>query len=119
MYQHPPKLSLDTTGKAVMSSPRLTEKSVLILASLAGGPKHGYALIQDVWNFAGIKLGPGTLYGNLAKLEQSGLVEALPAEDRRHPYRITSSGREVLRTHLAVSARVAEIGLARIEGQVL
>jgi DNA-binding PadR family transcriptional regulator len=95
---------------------RLSERSVLILASLAGGPKHGYALIRDVQDFAGVKLGPGTLYGCLARLEASGLVEALPADDRRHPYRITAMGRDRLRERLAAAARVAAIGLARIEG---
>lgn len=99
--------------------PRVAEMSVLILASLAGGPKHGYALIQDVEEFAGVKLGPGTLYGTLANLEESGLVEALPAEDRRHPYRITQTGLDILRERLDTSARVAEIGLARIRGQVM
>jgi DNA-binding PadR family transcriptional regulator len=91
----------------------LSERSVLILASLAGGPKHGYALIQDVQEFAGVRLGPGTLYGTLAKLEESGLIEALPAEDRRLPYRITVVGLERLQARLAASAHVAEVGLAR------
>jgi DNA-binding PadR family transcriptional regulator len=91
----------------------LSERSVLILASLAGGAKHGYALIQDVREFAGVTLGPGTLYGCLAKLEESGLIEALPAQDRRLPYRITVVGLELLQARLAASARVAEVGLAR------
>ena len=91
----------------------LSERSVLILASLAGGPKHGYALIEDVLGFAGVRLGPGTLYGTLAKLEESGLIEALPPEDRRLPYRITVVGLELLQARLAASARVAEVGLAR------
>ena len=95
-----------------------SDRSVLVLTSLAGGPKHGYALIKDVESFAGIKLGPGTLYGCLAKLEQAGLVEALPSEDRRHPYRITASGLEVVKERLVESARIAEIGLRRIAGAV-
>ena len=98
--------------------PHLPEKSVLILASLAGGSKHGYALIKDVQDFAGVRLGPGTLYGCLSRLEESGLVESLPAEDRRRPYRITATGLELLRARLAASAHVAEIGLARIEGRM-
>ncbi|MGB9111297.1 MAG: PadR family transcriptional regulator [Acidimicrobiales bacterium] len=93
-----------------------SDRSVLVLASLAGGPKHGYALIQDVREFAGVRLGPGTLYGCLSKLEAAGFVEALPAEDRRHPYRITANGVEMLRRQLSESARIAEIGLGRIEG---
>jgi len=65
----------------------------LILTSLADCPKHGYALILDIKEFAGLQLGPGTLYGALDRLEKLGLIEALPADDRRHPYRITSAGR--------------------------
>ena len=59
-----------------------SDRSILILTSLADGPKHGYALIKDIEDFAGATLGAGTLYGALAKLERAGLVEALPAGDR-------------------------------------
>ena len=89
-------------------------RSILVLTSLADGPKHGYVLIKDIEGFAGVKLGPGTLYRALAKLERAGLVEALPAEDRRRPYRITAAGREFLSGRLAESARIAEVGLRRI-----
>ena len=71
---------------------RAGEASVLILISLAGGPKHGYALIQDIRELADVQLGPGTLYGALDRLERLGLIEPLPADDRRHPYRITAPG---------------------------
>jgi RNA polymerase sigma-70 factor (sigma-E family) len=91
-----------------------SDRSILILTSLADGPKHGYALIKDIDGFAAVKLGPGTLYSALAKLEAAGLVEALPAEDRRRPYRITAAGREFLSGRLTESARIAEIGLRRI-----
>jgi DNA-binding PadR family transcriptional regulator len=93
-----------------------SDRSLLILTSLADGPKHGYALIKDIEDFAGIKLGPGTLYGCLAKLEQAGLVEALPSEDRRHPYRITQIGIYAVEKRLSESARIARIGLKRIAG---
>lgn len=91
-----------------------SDRSILILTSLAEAPKHGYALIQDVREFAGVTLGPGTLYGALSKLEEAGLVEALPADDRRRPYQITTAGRELLRERLSVAARIADIGLRRI-----
>ena len=73
-----------------------SDRSILVLTSLAGGPKHGYALIKDIESFAGVKMGPGTLYGALAKLEESGLIVALPEDDRRHPYRVTATGLELL-----------------------
>ena len=91
-----------------------SDRSVLILTSLAESPKHGYALIKDIEEFAGVTLGAGTLYGALAKLEQSGLVVALPEEDRRRPYQITPAGREQLRARLSEAARIAAVGLRRI-----
>jgi DNA-binding PadR family transcriptional regulator len=94
---------------------RFAEPSVLILTSLSSGPKHGYALIKDVEEIAGVSLGPGTLYGALSRLEQRGLVEALPAEDRRRPYRITPAGAEAVRAYLEHARRVATIGLKRLQ----
>jgi DNA-binding PadR family transcriptional regulator len=88
---------------------------MLILTSLAGGPKHGYALIQDIEEFGGLTLGAGTLYGCLANLEQAGLIEPLPSDDRRRPYRITGAGSALLEERLEESRRIARIGLARIK----
>jgi DNA-binding PadR family transcriptional regulator len=99
------------TTEAIRGS---SDRSILVLTSLADGAKHGYALIKDIEAFAGVRLGAGTLYGALAKLEQAGLVEPLPAEERRHPYRITAAGQDLLRERLSESARIAELGLRRI-----
>jgi len=92
------------------------EPGVLILASLADGPKHGYALIKDIEGFAGTRLGPGTLYAALSRLERRGLVEALPAQERRHPYRLTAAGAEAARSYLQHARQVTATGLARLEG---
>lgn len=94
---------------------RVGEASVLVLVSLAGGPKHGYALIQDVKQFAGVELGPGTLYGALDRLERLGLIESLPADERRHPYRITALGAAALRAHLDSLERVSAAGRLRLQ----
>jgi DNA-binding PadR family transcriptional regulator len=91
-----------------------SDRSILVLTSLAGSPKHGYALIKDIEGFAGVRLGAGTLYGALAKLEEAGMVEALGAQERRRPYQITEAGREHLRQRLTEAARIAEVGLRRI-----
>ena len=93
---------------------RVAEPGVLILVSLSGGPKHGYGLIKDIEAIAGVTLGPGTLYGALSRLEQSGLVEALPAEDRRRPYRLTGAGAESVRTYLESVRHLATVGLRRL-----
>ena len=92
-----------------------TEPVVLVLTSLADGPKHGYALAKDIEDFAGAKLGPGTLYGALSRLEDRGWIEALPSDDRRRPYRITAAGADRLAKHLETAQRVATTGLRRLE----
>ena len=94
---------------------RAGEVSVLILVSLADGPKHGYALIQDVRQFADVELGPGTLYGALDRLERLGLIESLPADDRRHPYRMTAPGAAALRVHLDSLERLSAAGRLRLQ----
>ena len=93
---------------------RFSEPTVLILVSLAAGPKHGYALIKDIEEIAGATLGPGTLYGALSRLEQQGLVEALPTADRRRPYQITPAGTELVRRYLEHTRKVATLGLRRL-----
>jgi len=93
---------------------RFADPAVLILTSLAGGDKHGYALIKDIEEFAGVTLGPGTLYGALARLESRRLIEALRAEDRRRPYRLTAEGATAVGAYLSHAQRVAKTGLARL-----
>jgi DNA-binding PadR family transcriptional regulator len=102
----------DLGGQDVLR--RAGDASVLILTSLADGSKHGYALIQDIKEFAGLQLGPGTLYGALDRLERLGLIEALPAEDRRQPYQITAAGVVALRAHLDSIERVSTVGRLRL-----
>ncbi len=93
---------------------RTQDATILVLTSLAEGPKHGYALIKDIEAMSGEAMGPGTLYGLLVRLEQEGLVEALESEDRRRPYRLTGAGAVALRERLETITRVAKIGLRRL-----
>ena len=81
----------------------LTPVVVHVLLSLAGGDRHGYAILKDVQRQSGSRLrfGPGTIYGTLQRLMEAGWVEeaAAPTRDtdeRRRYYRITRSGREAL-----------------------
>lgn len=93
---------------------RFSDPPVLILASLAGGPKHGYAIMEDVEAFASVHLGPGTLYGAIARLEAQGLIEPLPAQERRRPYRLTASGIAFLQKELSGLEAFASMGLRRL-----
>jgi DNA-binding PadR family transcriptional regulator len=93
---------------------RFGEPGVLVLLSLSGGAKHGYAITADVLEETGVQLGPGTLYGALTKLVDRGLVAALPAQDRRRPYEITDAGRAALAAQLATWSRVVKTGKTRL-----
>src|SRR5207245_6976049 len=88
-------------AQALAGFGRYAGPATLILSSLAEGAKHGYALTKDVEEFAGVHLAPGTLYEALARLESQGMIEALEAEDRRRPYRLTTAGAAALRVQLA------------------
>jgi DNA-binding PadR family transcriptional regulator len=81
---------------------------------LASGEKHGYALTQDIASFAGVTLGPGTVYGAITRLEERGLIEPLDSDDRRRPYRITASGRAALADAVVDLRRLADVGAARL-----
>lgn len=90
------------------------EPSLLVLGSLAEGPKHGYAIVKDVEATVGISLGPGTLYAALARLEDGGLIEPLAGENRRRPYRLTAEGERVLQERLRSMASFSRLGLRRL-----
>ena len=96
---------------------RWSDPPLLVLASLADGPKHGYAIVADVSEMSGVRLGPGTLYGALARLEDEGLIESLPAAGRRRPYKLTSTGAAALEGRLQTMASVAQQGLTRLRAQ--
>jgi DNA-binding PadR family transcriptional regulator len=93
---------------------RNSDIAILILSSLAGGEKHGYALIKDVDEFAGVRIAPGTLYEALARLESRGLIEALESEERRRPYRLTDSGASVLCDAITAQQRIIKVANARL-----
>ena len=93
---------------------RFAEPALLILVSLADGPKHGYAITEDITGFAGVRFGPGSLYGAIARLESRGLIEALEAEDRRHPYQLTAVGEKALHARLVSMQAVANVGQRRL-----
>jgi len=86
-----------------------------VLVSLAGSPKHGYALLKDIEDFAGVSLSPGTLYSAIARLEEAGLVELVGASDRRRPYRLTMAGRAALTAELESAAALSRMGLRRLQ----
>jgi DNA-binding PadR family transcriptional regulator len=94
-----------------------SDPALLILASLAEGAKHGYGMMSDIESLTGIRLGPGTLYGALARLENAGLIKALASKDRRRPYQLTAKGSAALHEQLVLLQRLASTGLKRLAAQ--
>ena len=86
-----------------MSAP-LTPAVFHILLALAAGPRHGYAVMQDVRSHTGgnLRMGPGTLYGTIDRLIAAGWVDEVEAEEpsqqdaRRRYYALTRDGRRAL-----------------------
>ena len=100
--------------------PPMKAAAFLLLISLAAGDRHGYALRKEVAERSegSVRLGPASLYRQIASLLESGLIEESgrrPAraldDERRRYYRLTERGRRALRaeTHrlesLAAAAR--------------
>jgi DNA-binding PadR family transcriptional regulator len=101
-------------GARMKATAKLSSEAVLILVSLADGPKHGYAIQQDVERVSGRRLGPGSLYGAIARLESAGLIEALEERGPRRPYRLSASGSRVLANELEQLRKVTSAGTRRL-----
>jgi DNA-binding PadR family transcriptional regulator len=97
-----------------MSEQVPNDAGLLVLISLAAGPRHGHAIYLDVAEFAGVRLGPGTLYGAISRLESNGLIEPMDADGRRRPYRLTEPGRSLLSRRLEGLGQAVQTGVERI-----
>ena len=88
----------------------LTPAVFHILLALSEGPLHGYAIMQAVEASAGsaMRMGPGTIYGSLQRMEEAGLVKELASRtgDRRRMFTLLPAGRKAL---LAESERLARL----------
>ena len=71
-------------------------------------------MTDDIVSIADVRLGPGTLYGAIARLEACGLIAGLKSADRRNPYRLTALGEKALRARLAALQTVTRIGQRRL-----
>ena len=94
---------------------RNNDPAFLVMASLAEGDKHGYAMMEDIERFSGLKLGPGTLYGAITRLEESGWIAPVPSEDRRQPYRLTPLGRKSLQAEVDALNAVVKTAQKRLK----
>lgn len=96
------------------SNANFPDAAFLVLASLAGGPKHGYGMRYDIHQMCGARLGAPTLYATIGRLEQLGWIEALPPEKRRKPYRLTSHGYQAFEAKMRALGQIVEYGASRL-----
>ncbi len=96
-----------------MTQEMLTRAEFHVLLAVLQSPRHGYGIMQDVDALTSgeFRLGPGTLYTAIARLERAGLLEECDADaDRRRCYRITRKGKAAARKEagrLSVVVRTA------------
>lgn len=94
----------------------MSDPNLLVLSSLAEGDKHGYAMMEDIERFAGVRLGPGTLYGAIARLEERGWIRpAQTTADRRQPYSLTAVGRKHLEEQLSGLSQIVRTAQRRLK----
>src|SRR5579875_1143955 len=96
------------------------ETTFLILTALASGSQHGYGIINDVEQISQrrVRLGAGTLYAALERLDGDGLIEVdreeiVDSRLRRY-YRLTSDGAERLAEEAARLRANAEAAILRL-----
>ncbi len=92
----------------------MNDSQTLVLAALADGPKHGYAINNAIEELTGQRLGAGSLYGALTRLDAKGLIETLEEQGRQRPVQLTAAGRELLEKELRAMARLATTGLRNL-----
>jgi len=94
----------------------MTESAYYILLSL-NEPRHGYGIMQHVEEITEgrIKIGPGTIYGTLSKLEKEELILQKLETDRKKIYRLSEKGKEVLELELKRLQELVKNGMKEME----
>ncbi len=103
----------------------MTEQALFILASLALGERHGYAIAQDAEELSDgrVRLTAGTLYGALNRLTADGFVTQ-SSDDvvdgrRRRYYRLTAAGKTALAEETARMQSIATALQSRAGGRAI
>jgi DNA-binding PadR family transcriptional regulator len=94
----------------------MRDVQLLVLAALADEPMHGHGIRAEVEELSGRPIGPGTLYGAIARLEADGLIRPLPPVERRKPYEITETGLRHLAKEVAATRALVQVAERRLGG---
>ncbi|WP_404822618.1 PadR family transcriptional regulator [Paenibacillus gallinarum] len=75
----------------------MSETAFYILLSLAE-PRHGYGIVKHVEDISNsrIRLGSGTVYGTLTKMQKDGIITVFADEERKTVYEVTELGRTLI-----------------------
>ena len=106
-------------GIEIAKTKPLTEPVVLVLTSLASGPKHGYALLKDVEALSEgrVRLSTGTLYGALQRLLAAGWIERSEQADvsrEKQAYRLAQAGHAALHAEVVRLSHLLEVTAQRL-----
>lgn len=110
-------------GKPLDELLPLSPTTFHVLVAMANGPRHGYAIAQEVEELTDgrIVMGPGTLYGSLQRMVGAGLIEEAdnPGDDglhagRRRYYRMTALGSAALRSESERLLRAVNVAQERL-----
>lgn len=99
----------------------LTPAVLHVLIALSDGPLHGYGVMRRVEEDSGLRMGPGTVYGTIERLEDAGLVQDAGEDEsdprRRRLFEVTCRGREVLQDEIVRIRRLAELTRPLVPGE--
>ena len=99
-------------GSALDHLGRFARPAQQVLAVLAAGPRIPHAILREVDARCGVNLGPGTLFGTIARLERHALIEVVAAPAAPRAYRLTALGAETLEAHFAALTRSAPLSVS-------
>lgn len=97
----------------------MTETAFYILLAL-NEPRHGYGIVKHVEEISKgrLRLGSGTVYGTLTKMQKDGIITVFADQERKTLYEITEAGKELM---LAEIKRLKELhrNALKYEGEFL
>jgi DNA-binding PadR family transcriptional regulator len=96
---------------------KFSQTEILILVSLLDGPKHGYAIANDLEAVSGRRPGPGTLHGAITRMEERGLIVQKASRDRRKPYALSRDGNQRAQEEVTRLEALAREGRRRLRSR--
>ena len=109
------------SGRHDVDAKPLSETVLLILTSLSGQPRHGYALLKDIEDLSGgrVRMSTGTLFGAIRRLLENRWIEPVDLDDTsrdKQGYRLTPAGRRQLQSEINRMKYLTKAATLRLKG---